>query len=258
MIPTRNTIPYDATPVVTYAVIAACVAVFLYQLGLSSAGMQAFLLDNALVPARYTNSEFAAQNGLSGSDPTPFVTSMFLHGGVLHIVFNLWSLWIFGPALEDRLGASRYAALYLVAGLAAGLAHFVFNFTSEIPALGASGAIAGVIGAYVRRFPYAWINVLAPIGLLPLFFYMPAIIFAGLWLFSQVIQGVGSTLTPGAAAGVAWWAHIGGFLAGWFLLKPLAPPSEPFEEARSRRETLLWPWRETLRWWAWWMRGGRS
>lgn len=257
MIPTHNTIQYSATPVVTYAIIASCAAAFLYQLSLPSSEGQLFLIDNALVPARYTDGAWANEHGLSRSDVLPFLMSMFLHGGILHIFFNMWTLWIFGPALEDRLGRWRFALLYILAGLAAGLAHFVFNFTSAIPALGASGAIAGVIGAYVRRFPYAWINVLQPIGLMPLFLFMPALMFAAIWFATQFIQATGSTLSPGTGGGVAWWAHIGGFIMGWWLIRRLAPSANPVQEQQAATESLLWPWRETMRWWLWWLRRGR-
>lgn len=252
MLPTHNTIPYEARPVVTYGVMVLCVAAFGHQLTLSDAAELRFLLENALVPARYTDGAFAAKEGLARGDLLPFVTSMFLHGGLLHIAGNLWTLWVFGPALEDRLGTMRYAGLYIGAGLAAGLAHFVFNWTSTVPALGASGAIAGVIGAYVRRFPYAWINVLQPIGLFPFFFYMPALVFAGIWFWMQVMQGIGSVMMPGGAGGVAWWAHIGGFLVGWFMALRIAPDANPVEEQRSMRETAIWPWREMGRWAKWW------
>ncbi len=253
MIPTNNTIPYRATPAVTYALIGACVAAFLYQLTLSSAVLERFLIEYALVPARYTSGVFAEAKGLSRGDPLPFVTSMFLHGGLLHILSNMWTLWIFGPALEDRLGRARYLALYLLAGLAAGLTHFVFNFRSEIPTLGASGAIAGVLGAYARRFPYAWINVLQPIGIMPVFLYMPAMIFAGFWFLTQIFQAAGS-LIPGAAGGVAWWAHVGGFVLGWVLVKRISPPADPAEESRAATRSLFWPWEMWTRWMTWWFR----
>lgn len=253
MFPTHNTISYERTPTVTYTVIAACVLAFAYQLTLSTAAEQAFLNQHALVPARYTSAEWAVQNDLSRADVTPFITSMFLHGGLWHIVSNLWTLWIFGPALEDRLGPRRYLALYLAAGLAAGLAHFAFNLGSAIPALGASGAIAGVIGAYARRFPYAWINVLQPIGIFPVFLYIPALVFAGLWFISQVVQAAGSLL-PGVSGGVAWWAHVGGFVVGWMLVKRVAPAPDPVQERKAATESLLWPWQVWMRWITWWWR----
>lgn len=256
MIPTHNTISYSTAPVATYGIIAACTTTFFYQLSLPLAAEQQLLIDHALVPARYTDDTWAAKYQLSRSNITPFLTSMFLHGDILHVFFNMWTLWIFGPALEDRLGRTRFVVLYLVAGLAAGVAHFAVNFFSTIPALGASGAIAGVIGAYVRRFPYAWINVLQPIGLMPLFLFMPALMFAAIWFATQFINAAGSTLSAGAG-GVAWWAHIGGFLMGWFLLRRLAPSSDLLQEQKAATESFVWPWREAARWWTWWWRRGR-
>lgn len=251
MLPTGNTIPYETRPVMTYLIMAVCVGVFGYQLTLSSSAELRFLLEYALVPARYSDGSWSQKTGLAGSNLLPFITSMFLHGGFLHIVGNLWTLWIFGPALEDRLGRSRFVVLYLSAGLGAGVAHFLFNFSSTAPALGASGAIAGVIAAYVRRFPYAWINVLQPIGLFPFFFYMPALIFAGIWFVMQITQASTAMLLPGGAGGVAWWAHIGGFIVGWVLVKRLAPTPDPHQEHKSMTATVFWPVQALLRWWRW-------
>lgn len=240
MIPANNTIPYTQRPVATLSIIGLCVAVFLYQLTLSQAETEAFFNRYALVPARF--------------DVADIFTSMFLHGGFLHIASNLWSLWVFGPVLEDRLGSQRFAALYLLSGVAAALLHVLFNFSSDVPTLGASGAIAGVIAAYARRFPYAWVNILQPIVIIPVFFMMPALAFAGLWFLSQIMQATGSLAMPGGAGGIAWWAHIGGFLAGWFLLKRMAPPANAIEDATAASQSAMWPWTVWTRWMTWWWR----
>ena len=240
MIPANNTIPYTQRPVATLSIIGLCVAVFLYQLTLSQAETEAFFNRYALVPARF--------------DVADIFTSMFLHGGFLHIASNLWSLWVFGPVLEDRLGSQRFAALYLLSGVAAALLHVLFNFSSDVPTLGASGAIAGVIAAYARRFPYAWVNILQPIVIIPVFFMMPALAFAGLWFLSQIMQAPGSLAMPGGAGGIAWWAHIGGFLAGWFLLKRMAPPANAIEDATAASQSAMWPWTVWTRWMTWWWR----
>ncbi len=240
MIPANNTIPYTQRPVATLSIIGLCVAVFLYQLTLSQADTEAFFNRYALVPARF--------------DVADIFTSMFLHGGFLHIASNLWSLWVFGPALEDRLGSQRFAALYLLSGVAAALLHVLFNFSSDVPTLGASGAIAGVIAAYARRFPYAWVNILQPIVIIPVFFMMPALAFAGLWFLTQIMQATGSLAMPGGAGGIAWWAHIGGFLAGWFLLKRMAPPANAVEDATAAAQSAMWPWTVWTRWMTWWWR----
>ncbi|HYD14911.1 MAG TPA: rhomboid family intramembrane serine protease [Hyphomicrobium sp.] len=254
MIPTHNTIPYTARPTATWSIIGVCVAAFLYQLSLSQTGAEAFISDYALVPARFTDAAWAPAHGLSRFDPAPILTSMFLHGGVLHIASNLWTLWIFGPALEDRLGSGRFLALYLLSGFAASVLHIIFNWGSAVPALGASGAIAGVIAAYARRFPYAWVNILQPVGFLPLFFFMPALLFAGLWFASQIFQAAGSIALTSGAGGIAWWAHIGGFVAGWFLIRRMAPPANPAEDAHAATQSALWPWTAWMRWVSWWWR----
>ena len=138
----------------------------------------------------------------------------------------MWTLWIFGPALEDRLGSFRFAILYLLAGVAASVTHAVFNAGSTMPVLGASGAIAGIISAYAVRFPYAWVRVLVLIVFIPLFFSVPAMVFAGIWFFTQVVQGASELFSPFAGGGIAWWAHIGGFVSGWILLRWRHPASE--------------------------------
>jgi membrane associated rhomboid family serine protease len=163
---------------------------------------------------------------------------MFLHGGWLHLILNMWTLWLFGPTVEDRLGHSRYLAFYLACGVAASLTHVVFSAGSEIPALGASGAIAGVLGCYVRLFPLARVVVLVPILFLPLFFEVYAFIFVGLWFLIQVLQGTAELFTPTAAAGVAWWAHIGGFVAG-LVLGPVLRRSEQRYRAYHADEGVL-------------------
>jgi len=244
MFPIRDHNPSQRTPYVTYALIAINVIVFIGYWGLlaDEARLTLFFDAWALTPADFT----------SGDKTYTILTSMFLHGGVLHILSNMWTLWVFGPALEDRLGTGRFVLLYFAAGLAAGATHFLFNLSSPIPTLGASGAIAGIVAAYVTRFPYAWLNVLQPIGLLPLFFYMPAILFAGLWFTAQVIAATGSLVMPAGGGGVAWWAHIGGFIVGWLLLPRLAPDAQPMREQDAALRSALWPWLAWQRWVFWW------
>jgi membrane associated rhomboid family serine protease len=145
---------------------------------------------------------------------------MFLHGGWLHLMLNMWMLWLFGTTIEDRMGHARYLAFYLGCGLAASVAHVMFNPTSIVPALGASGAIAGILGCYMRLFPMARVVVVVPILIIPLFFEVYAYVFIGLWFLIQVLQSMIALLLPSASGDVAWWAHVGGFIAG-FALGPL-------------------------------------
>jgi len=213
--------------VVVWAIIGLNVAVFLYQLTLGPRELEVLLYQHALVPVRYFSPGWAREVGLSPTNLTPFLTNTFLHGGFLHIILNMWTLYIFGPALEDRLGPARFAVLYLLAGVAASATHAVFNAGSPLPVLGASGAIAGIIAAYAVRFPYAWVRVLVLIVFIPLFFSIPAVVFAGIWFFIQVVQGTSELFSPFAGGGIAWWAHIGGFVSGWVLLHWLEHSARP-------------------------------
>jgi rhomboid family protein len=243
--PLRDNVSRSHPPVIVAAIIALNVAVFLYQLTLSPAALQAFLYEHALVPLRYFSPNWAWQVGLSPTDLSPLLTNTFLHGGFLHIALNLWTLWIFGPALEDRLGPLRFLALYLASGVLASAAHAFFNAGSAYPLLGASGAIAGVIAAYAVRFPLARIRTLLIIVIIPLFVNVPAMVFAGIWFFVQVMQATSDLFNPFGGSGVAWWAHVGGFIAGVVLLNMLEPAARessaptyynggPWEHSRRR------------------------
>jgi len=223
MFPLQTTVPLRNPPVVTWALIAVNCVVFLYQISLSEPELELFLSRFALVPGRYFAPD--ASSALSVLDYLPFVTNMFLHGGWLHLILNMWTLWLFGRTVEDRFGSARYLLFYLLCGAVASTTHALVNATSEIPALGASGAIAGVLGCYMRMFPLSRVVVMIPILFFPFFFELPAIVFTGLWFLVQVMQGTADLFGPPAGAGVAWWAHIGGFVAG-YLLTPLLQQSK--------------------------------
>jgi membrane associated rhomboid family serine protease len=236
MIPIRNAVPSRYPPVVTWLLIATNCLVFLLQNSLSPAELEEFLRDFALIPARYTLA--LAYGDLSAADLFPFFSMMFLHGGWLHLIFNMWTLWLFGPTVEDRLGHGRYLAFYLACGLAASIAHVFFNPTSIVPALGASGAIAGVLGCYMRLFPLARVVVVVPIIFIPLFFEVYASVFVGLWFLIQIFQGALELVLPSSGGGVAWWAHVGGFVAG-LTLGPLLVRSEQRYRAYYPDEGVL-------------------
>ncbi len=223
MFPVSSAVATRYPPVVVWSLMAINILAFLYQLSLSPAELEAFLAEWALIPRRYFDPAWALARGLDPYDYTPFLTNMFLHGGWFHIISNMWTLWIFGPAVEDRMGPGRFLAFYLLAGLGASLAHAVVNANSPIPALGASGAISGVIGAYMRLFPLSRLIVMVPILFIPFFFEMPAALFALIWFLTQLVQGVGAVLAPAVGGGVAWWAHIGGFVVGFLLIPWLHP-----------------------------------
>jgi membrane associated rhomboid family serine protease len=225
MIPIRNAVPTRYPPVMTWLLIATNCLVFLLQNSLSPGELEEFLRDFALIPARYTAALAFGDPSLSAIDLVPFFTMMFLHGGWLHLIFNMWTLWLFGTPVEDRLGHGRFLAFYLACGLAASVAHVAFNPTSIVPALGASGAIAGVLGCYMRLFPLARVVVVVPILFIPLFFEVYAFVFVGLWFLIQIFQGTLELVLLTSGGGVAWWAHVGGFVAG-LTLGPLLVRSE--------------------------------
>jgi len=179
--------------------------------------LQRFFYLFGVVPARFNHPEWARLVGLPIDTYWPFLTSMFLHGGWLHIFGNMWTLWIFGDNVEERMGSGRFVIFYLFCGLLAGVVHSYTNANSTVPTVGASGAIAGVMGAYFVLYPYARVIVMIPIFIFPFFFEMPAVLYLGFWMLTQVFSGTLSLATPGEVGGVAWWAHVGGFAAGMLL-----------------------------------------
>ncbi len=221
MLPVHDTVPRRNPPVVVWSLVGANVAVFALQLLLPQPVNEWIAFHFGLVPARYTDPLWAQASGLSPDNPLPFLTNMFLHGGFAHILGNMWTLWIFGGAVEDRLGRLRFLVLYFASGLAASLMHFATNPTSTIPALGASGAISGVLGAYTVLFPLARIVFVVPILFVPFFFELPALLYTGFWFLLQFLYGTWDLIAPKEGGGVAWWAHIGGFVAGLLLVRLL-------------------------------------
>jgi membrane associated rhomboid family serine protease len=213
MIPLRDHNPRRTFPFVTYTLVALNVLAFVWELSLG-AQLERALFSVAFIPARYWLP------GNWGFDLATIVISMFLHGGLLHIGSNMLYLWIFGDNIEDRLGHFRYLIFYLLCGFLATFAHAMFSSGSNVPAIGASGAIAGVLGAYLVLYPHARVTTL-----LPIFFFItvreiPAIIILGLWFVLQLFSGVGSLGVRDAQdmGGIAYFAHIGGFVAGVLLI----------------------------------------
>jgi hypothetical protein len=214
MIPLRDTIPSRSFPVVTLALVAANVLVFLNGLS-AGPGMARLFLDFGIVPIRYTSSGVAAQFTL-WEQAYPFITTQFLHGGWLHLLSNVWFLWVFGDNVEDRLGRIRYLLFYLLCGALAAGAHILANPSSTLPTIGASGAVAGVLGAYLIFFPGARVTTLVPIFIFIQIIQIPAFVFIGIWALTQLILGA-AALGGSPGGGVAWWAHIGGLAAGMVL-----------------------------------------
>ncbi|RMF19557.1 MAG: rhomboid family intramembrane serine protease [Deltaproteobacteria bacterium] len=223
MLPIRDTIPHRNFPLVNWAIILTNCVVFFFELGLPAGELRALFYYFGIVPARYTHPEWAVWLGLPVGDLWPFVTSMFLHGGWAHLIMNMWALWIFGDNVEDRMGHLRYLVFYLLCGVASGVAHYVVNAHSTLPTVGASGAISGVMGAYMLMFPRSRVIVLVPFFFLPMFIEVLASLYIFLWFVGQFMSGTFSVALPGEVGGVAWWAHIGGFVAGMLLMPWLRP-----------------------------------
>ncbi len=229
MFPIRDTIPSRHLPVAMGGLIVANVLVFFLELQLPPGAIEGFFQRYGVVP------NMIADPG-GGNGPQIYatlLTSMFLHGGWMHLISNLWMFWIFGDNVEDRMGVIRFCAFYLLCGLVSALVHVVSNINSGIPTVGASGAIAGVMGAYFVLYPHARILTLIP----PFFVHIPAVIFLGIWLLTQVFSGTAELADPQAVGGIAWWAHIGGFVAGMLLCRVFAQPatSHPWPEKLTPR-----------------------
>jgi membrane associated rhomboid family serine protease len=213
MIPLRDDNPSQTVPVVTRTLIALNVVAFLYEVALGPA-LHDFVLGWGLVPLRVAYA-FAGVEPIVPTALTAF-TSMFLHGGWIHLLGNLWFLWLFGDNVEDRLGHWKFLLFYLAGGLVAATVQVVFNFGSPVPTVGASGAIAAVLGAYAVLYPRARVVTLVPIFFFFQIVALPAMLVLGLWFVLQVFTG---TLSIGATGGgVAWWAHIGGFVFGMLVM----------------------------------------
>ncbi|RLE37944.1 rhomboid family intramembrane serine protease [Candidatus Acetothermia bacterium] len=218
MFPIRDTVMRRETPLAVWTLIAINVIVFLIELSLPQRTLEWVFYHFGLVPARYADVYFKAWFGPTADSIWPFITNMFLHGSWMHLIGNMWGLWIFGGSVEDRMGHWRFVSFYLICGIAASLTHYVTNLHSTIPALGASGAIAGVMGAYLLMFPTAQVITLIPLGFIPFFVPIPAVLFIGAWFLTQVFSGVCALVAPQFGGGIAWWAHIGGMVAGMALL----------------------------------------
>jgi len=214
MIPIRDTIRSETYPIVNTVLIAVNILAFLLELSQGQT-FNKFIYVYGLVPARYSVPQVSAYFTV-GQQVLPFLTFMFLHGGVLHLLGNVWFLYIFGDNVEDRLGHLRYLAFYLLCGLASGISHLALNWHSEIPTIGASGAIAGVMGAYFLLHPRAKVLTLVPIFIFFQFLEIPAFVFMGVWFLFQFLSAAAASANAG---GIAWWAHIGGFIFGMVFLK---------------------------------------
>jgi membrane associated rhomboid family serine protease len=234
MIPLKDNVPSRTYPYVTVGLIVVNVVVFFGQLlGLGRGGMQAAAMDYGLVPIALTRF-FSGEAVPAGRAILPVFTSIFLHGGLIHLGGNMLYLWIFGDNVEDRLGHVRFLVFFILCGVLGNLAHYAFNWGSPVPAIGASGAIAGVLGVYLISYPTARILVVLPFFFL-YFVELPALVVLGFWIILQFLNGAASVVQS-QATGVAWWAHIGGFLAGILVFKLFRPrPRVSYRVSRGYR-----------------------
>ncbi|MGE5545107.1 MAG: rhomboid family intramembrane serine protease [Bacillota bacterium] len=208
MIPLRDQIPSQHPPVMTLILIAINLFVF-YQVNIQGMpGIEEIYTRYALIPGQFDLSHPL-------TSITPLVTSTFLHGNLIHLISNMWALWLFGDNVEDRMGALYFLLFYLISGMVAGISHIYVNPTSLIPTVGASGAIAGVMGAYFILYPRARVLTLIPVFIFPWFVDIPAFIYLGFWLLTQLMGATASL--AGGAVQIAFWAHVGGFAAGVLL-----------------------------------------
>lgn len=226
MLPLKDTIRSRTFPAVNYLLIAVNAVVFFLELSLTSAQQERMMFTFGLVPAN-----------LRLVDPTswlPLISHQFLHGGWWHFLSNIWILFIFGDNVEDRLGSGRYLFFYLAGGIAAGLFQAIMTPGSQVPSIGASGAIAAVLGAYFLFYPRSRVITLIPIFIFPWFVELPSVIYLGFWFAMQLFSGLQALTTVGGAVngGIAWWAHIGGFLFGLVLgwIMTIGKPAYSFHE----------------------------
>ncbi len=248
MIPLRDDIPTRTVPIVNYALIAANALAFLLELGMGPQ-LPRFLLQASVVPVLYTGRDHSLsviEVFLTSLDPElgfRVLFSMFLHGGWLHVIGNMLYLWIFGDNVEDRLGHFKYLFFYLACGWVASYAHIWSSPASRLPSIGASGAIAGVLGAYITLYPHAHVVTLLPLGFFSQLVRIPAVFFLGFWFLQQFLMGAMSLgVTTAESGGTAWWAHIGGFAAGLVLVRFLA--------ARRQRPPVRDAWWDGDRRWS--------
>jgi membrane associated rhomboid family serine protease len=248
MIPIADTVPRRNPPVAVYCLLLVNCVVFLFELMLPEEALEPLFYLFGMVPARYTHPDWAVAVGVPVDDYWPFLTSMFLHAGWLHIIGNMWTLWIFGDNVEDRMGPFRFVVFYLLCGVAAGLVHWFTNPFATVPAVGASGAVAGVMGAYYLLFPYARLIMLLPIFFVPFFFEVPAVLYLLFWALSQVFSGAVALAQPGAVGGVAWWAHVGGFVAGLVLVKVFVKRRDSYRPFARDEYGAAGAWRPSNHW----------
>jgi membrane associated rhomboid family serine protease len=221
MVPLKDENPTKITPYVTYALISINVVVFIYELTLNPYQLRQFMDLFAVVPQELSSSFNGIAVAGSVPEPLTLITAQFLHAGLAHVGFNMLFLWVFGNNIEEELGSVKYVIFYLACGVLASLTQWFFTAGSTVPSLGASGAIAGVMGAYILKFPQAQVVTVIPLGFFFPTFRVPAFYFLGFWFLEQAFNGLASlevAMHVGMeGGGVAYWAHAGGFVFGAIL-----------------------------------------
>jgi membrane associated rhomboid family serine protease len=223
MIPIRDTAPCYHKPIVTWSLIAVCSSIFIIMRFMMPYELSnQIILHYGMVPMRYANTAWAARMGLPFDYYFSFISNLFLHADWGHLLMNMWFLWIFADNVEDRMGRLPFLCFYLLCGGFASLLQWYFDPLLEIPVVGASGAIAGVLGAYFFLYPLERVILWLPLFFLPIVIHVPAISFLGLWVILQLYEATTSVVMNHGFAHVAWWAHLGGFMAGsilyrWFI-----------------------------------------
>lgn len=217
MIPLKDSIPNVYRPVAVWAILAANTLAFLFEQSLAPQAYYQFMHLFGVIPARYTQMTLGSVTGSLFWDALPFVSHMFLHSGWGHFLLNMWSLWIFADNVEDVMGPARFLVFYLLCGFGAVATHILFHHASPVPVVGASGAIAGVMGAYFVLYPHGRVLTFIPIFILPWIVEIPSVLFLGLWFVLQFLSGVADTASR-SGSGIAFWAHAGGFVAGIALV----------------------------------------
>ena len=241
MIPLRDDNPINITPVVTVGLIVLNILIFLYQISLGPQEGNLFVYQFGAIPAVIFGYQFLPSDLVAIPASFSILTSMFLHGGFMHLIGNMLYLWIFGNNIEDAMVHGRFIGFYLLSGLVASMAHFLTDVTSEIPTIGASGAISGILGAYILLYPRAQVQVLIRLGFFWRVMYIPAGFVLGFYFVLQLFQG---TLSLGqGGGGVAWFAHIGGFLAGLLLVGLFKQRTVRFFNPPHRHARRIERWR---------------
>jgi membrane associated rhomboid family serine protease len=220
MFPIRDDAPRIGTPVITYLLLALNTLVFLFEVMLDPGSRNAFIFQFGVVPAHITGLLHGAPQVTPTGALLPVLTSMFMHASWLHLIFNMWGLYIFGDNVEDHMGHFRFLIFYLLTGIAASAVHWMMSPASRIPSVGASGAIAGVMGGYFLLFPSARVLTVLPLFFYFTFLWLPAWLVLGYWFVAQFLSGAATAITASQqSGGIAFWAHVGGFVAGVVLIK---------------------------------------